>query len=154
MNIYKDALPAEWSYALRPSKLEGAIANETIDLPVTLSQNYKVWKVNAPILSANFYPRGSNNGGADGSFWITSCAVPFDERATSQVFAERIFLPALLAWIKSIEALPYDSPTKREEQYFACDGSPLALSKRPLPLVHKGSKRPRRARNSAASFSD
>lgn len=145
MNIYKDALPAEWSYALKPSKLEGAIAHETIQLPVSLSQCFKVWSIDAPILSTRFYPRGSYNGGADGSFWITSCAVPSDKRAASQDFAEEVFLPALLAWIKSVEALPYESPMKREEQYFACEGSPLALSKRPLPLEHKGAKRRKRA---------
>ena len=141
MDIHKDLLPAGWTYSLKPSRLEGAITEAAIRLPVSLYQSHKVWAVNAPALSAKFYPRGSYMSGADGRISVTSCAIPSDQREVVQEFAERVFLPALVAWIMSIEALPQDSTMRREEQDFACEGSPIALSKRPLPHLPKGQRR-------------
>lgn len=145
MEIYKIKLPAGLSYVLKPSLLEGAILDAGIQLPVSLHQQHKVWAVNAPALSADFYPRGSYIGGDDGHFSVTSCAIPSSERKIQQDFAERIFLPALVAWMKSIEALPPNSTIKREEQLFACEGAPMALAKRALPTVPKGKRRRKRA---------
>jgi hypothetical protein len=143
--LKKEVLPAGWSYALKPSRLEEAIAEAGIQLPVTLHQWHKRWAANAPAFSATFYPRGSYLGGEHGCFSVTSCAVPSSQRQAIQVFAERIFLPELVAWIMSVEELSEDSTLKREKQEFACDGSPPALNKRPLALASKGQRRRKRA---------
>jgi hypothetical protein len=145
VDIYKDKLPAGWSFGLKPSRLENAIIDAQIRLPVSLHQRHKVWSADAPALSASFYPRGSHLGGEDGRFSVTSCAVPANQREVMQGFAERVFLPALVAWIESIEALPQDSTIGREKQEFACDGAPLALSMRSLALLPKGQRRRKRA---------
>lgn len=145
VDIYKESLPAGWSYALKPSRLESAIINVGIQLPVSLHQWHKVWEADAPALSAKFYPRGSHMGGDDGCFSVTSCAIPSSQRDDLQVFAEQMFLPELVAWMMSIQALSQDSTIRREEQEFICEGSPLALNKRPLALISKGQRRPKRA---------
>jgi hypothetical protein len=144
VNIYKERLPVGWSYALKPSLLEHAITHAEIQLPVSLHQRHKVWETNTPILSAMFYPHGSYMGGENGRFSVTSCAIQSSEREFLQDFAERTFLPAFVAWIMSIEALPQNSTIMREVQYFSCDGSPIALNKRPLALVPKGQTRRKR----------
>lgn len=141
MDIFKDKLPRGWSYPLKPSRLEGAITDSVIQSRIALYQWYKIWEVDAPALSATFYPSGSHLGGATGSFAVTSCAIPSDQRLIVQDFADTVFLPALISWIAGIEALPEDSPKKWHKQEFACPGSPPALSKRPLPLINKGQPR-------------
>ena len=145
MEIFKDKLPAGLSYALRPSRLEDAVVSAGIQLPVALHQQHKVWAIKAPALSASFYPPKSYLGGSGGRFSVKSCAVPSSERKTWQDFAEDVFLPALIAWIASIETLSADSVIRRAEQHFACEGTPVALAKRPLPLGFKGQRRRKRA---------
>lgn len=112
---------------------------------VSLYQCYKVWEIEAPALSAKYHPRGSRLGGVLGSFDITSCAIPSDQRTGIENFAERTFLPELMGWMMAIEALPDNSTKAWAEQDFACAGSPKALNKRPLPLIYKG--QPRRKRS-------
>jgi len=145
VDILKNRLPAGWAYALKPSLLESAIGAAGIRLPVSLYQCYKVWGDNAPALSAEFYPSGSLIGKENGRFSVTSAATPSSGRETQQHFAERVFLPALIRWMTSIEALPQDSTIRREQQSFACEGTPHALSHRPLPPIHKGQRRRKRA---------
>lgn len=145
MDIFKDKLPAGWAYLLKPSLLEGAIANAEMHLPVSLYQWYKIWAADAPALSAKFYPRGSHMGKESGRFTVTSGAISSIQREVHQDFAERVFVPALIEWMTSIEALPMDSTVRREEQSFAWDGSPSALSHRPLELIPKGQRRRKRA---------
>lgn len=140
MDIYKDKLPAGWSYALSPPRLNSALADKGVLLPVSLHQRYKVWDTKTPALSATFYPRGSYLGGEVGSISVSSCAIPSDQRQTQREFAEAVFLPALISWAWSLETLPLESTIRREEQQFTCDGSPLALSKRPLPNIPKGQR--------------
>jgi len=145
VKVFKDRLPSGWSFGLKPSKLEDAIANANVLLPVSLYQLHKSWSVDAPALSATFYPRGSHLGGEDGSFSVSSFAVPSDQRQALSDFSEGVFLPQLVSWMVSIEALPSDSPIKREGQDFALDGSPAASSKRPVALLNKGQRRRNRA---------
>lgn len=145
MDIFKDKLPAGWAYALKPSLLEAAITDAGMRLPVSLYQRYKVWAADAPTLSAKFYPPGSYMGKDNGRFSVTSAAIESDERNVQLDFAERVFIPALVKWMTSIETLPPDSTVKREEQSFTCEGSLSALSKRPLALISKGQRRPKRA---------
>lgn len=144
VDIYKDKLPAVWSYALRPSVLEEAIATEGILLPVALHQNHKSWSHDAPAFSCTFYPQGSHIGGEAGKFSVTSCAIPAEQRKLAQSFAEGVFVPALVKWMASVEALPQNSTVKRVQQEFACEGSPLALNARMLGPIPKG--QPRRKR--------
>ena len=145
MDIFKDKLPAGWAYALKPSVLEGAIVAAGMSLPVSLYQFHKIWAADAPALSARFYPSGSYVGADNGRFSVTSGAIPSGERQVHQDFAERIFLPALIEWMTSLEALPQDSTVRREQQNFTCEGAPSALSNRPLPLTPKGQRRRKRA---------
>jgi hypothetical protein len=141
MDIFKDKLPAGWAYILKPSLLEGAIADAEMHLPVSLYQSHKIWGANAPALSAKFHPLGSYMSIEKDHFTVTSGAIPSSQCEVQLRFAERVFLPALIEWMTSIEALPVDSTVRREEQSFACAGSPSALSHRPLPLIHKGQRR-------------
>ena len=138
VDIYKDKLPAGWSYALRPSVLEDAIATEGILLPVALHQNHKSWSDDAPAFRCRFYPQGSFMGGEAGKFSVTSCAVPAEQRKLAQDFAEGVFVPALVNWMALIEALPQNSTIKREQQEFTCQGSPLALNARMIRSIPKG----------------
>jgi hypothetical protein len=140
VDIYKESLPAGWSYALKPSLLESAIADAGVRLSVSVHQRYKVWATSAPALSATFHPRGSYLGRDEGCFSVTSCAIPSSEREVLQTFAAQVFIPELVDWMMSIEALPQGSTIKRAEQNFACEGSPPALLKRPLPLISKGQR--------------
>ena len=141
MDIFKEKLPAGWVYVLKPSLLEVAIADAEMRLPVSLYQRHKIWAADAPALSAEFHPRGSYMGRENGRFTVTSGAIPSGEREVQQDFAERVFLPALVKWMTSMDALPFDSTVRREEQSFVCEGSPSALSHRPLPLIPKGQRR-------------
>jgi hypothetical protein len=141
VNIFKDKLPAGWAYALKPSLLEDAIAEAGLRLRVSLHQNYKVWEADAPALSAKFYPSGSYLGGENGAFSVRSAAIPSSECEVQRDFAERVFLPALVTWMTSLEVLPPGSTVAREEQSFACEGAPPALSHRPLPPISKGQRR-------------
>ena len=145
MDIFKDKLPPGWTYALKPSWVESAIAEAGIRLPVSLYQCHKLWGAKAPAFSAEFYPRGSLMGKDNGRFAVTSAAIPSSQRETRQDFAERVFLPALIGWMTSIEALPEDSTVRREPLSFACEDSPYALSHRPLPPIPKGQRRGKRA---------
>lgn len=145
MDIFKDQLPAGWSFGLKPSKLESAVANAGLQLPVVLHQWHKVCSIDAPALSAMFYPRGSHLGRDDGCFSVSSCAVPSDQRAALSEYAEGVFLPQLIAWMVFVEELPNNTPVKREGQEFALHDSPRALSKRPLPLTNKGHRKGKRA---------
>ena len=144
VDIYKDRVPAGWCYALRPSLLEEAIAKKGILLPVALHQNHKSWSHDAPALSCRFYPQGSFMGGEAGKFSVTFCAIPAEQRKLAQSFADGVFLPALMSWMALVEALPKNSTIKREQQEFACEGSPLALNARMLGSIPKG--QPRRKR--------
>ena len=141
MDIFKDKLPSGWSYALKPSRLESAIAAGQVQSQISLYQWYKIWAVGAPAFSATFHPSGSHLGGENGRFSITSCAIPSDQRKIAEDFAEHVFLPELITWIVGIEALPQNSTKKWNKQDFVCEGSPPALSKRPLPLINKGQPR-------------
>jgi len=141
VDIFKDKLPAGWAYALKPSLLEGAIAEAGMSLPVSLYQWHKIWEADGPALNAKFYPSGSYMGRENGRFSVTSGAIPSSEREVQQDFAERVFLPALVKWMTSLEALPPDSTVRREEQSFLCEGAPSALSHRPLALIPKGQRR-------------
>ncbi|WP_374527745.1 hypothetical protein [Novosphingobium sp.] len=145
MDIFKDRLPAGWSYSLKPSLLDKAIEAAGVRSQISLHQCYKVWETDAPSLSARFSPSGSNEVGDGGHFSITSCAVPSDQRNDAKEFAEKVFLPALIDWITSIEELSNNSTRKWQSQQFICNGSLTALSKRPLPLLHKGQPRRKRA---------
>jgi len=145
MDIHKEQLASGWTYALKPSLLEAVIVEAGISLPVTLYQQRKTWAVEAPALSAAFYPHGLMPGEATARVTVTSCAILSRDRQAAQSFCVAVFLPALSDWMRSLEAAPSGSPLRREKQQFSCEGSPLALSKRPLPLLAKGQRRRKRA---------
>lgn len=141
--IYKEHLPAGWSYAIKPSRLEEAVASAGIQLTVSLHQSHKAWGPEQSAFCGKFYPAGSYLGGESGSVIVRSYAVPSDQRLVAQSFAERTFIPALVNWVLSIEALPQNSTIRREEQDFACDGSPPASKKRIMAWIAKGQPRKR-----------
>jgi hypothetical protein len=143
LQIYREHLPAGRSYAIKPSRLEEAIASAGIQLTVSLHQSHKAWNPEQPALCGKFYPAGSYLGGEAGSVIVHSYAVPSDQRLIAQSFAELTFIPALVHWVLSIEALPQNSTIRREEQSFDCAGSPLASNKRVLAWIAKGQPRKR-----------
>ncbi|MGH2266310.1 hypothetical protein ACQ1Z3_14550, partial [Enterococcus faecalis] len=76
VDIYKEKLPAGWAYALKPSRLESAVAEAKLLFPVSLYQRFKVWAVDAPAFAATFHPRGSYLGGEAGRISVSSYAIP------------------------------------------------------------------------------
>ncbi|WP_394653345.1 hypothetical protein [uncultured Sphingomonas sp.] len=126
MNTFKEPLPSGWSYALKPSVLERALAEAGASSKVSLHQRFKIWVADPPAFSATFYPRGWLHFYEVDTFSVTSAAVRSDEKPNAIAFAHGVFVPALVEWIASIERLPVNSTFRRESQELACLGGPKA----------------------------
>ena len=135
MDILKNKLPPGLSYALSPLKLEVAIAERGILLPVSLHQKHKIWAASFPAFSGTYYPHGSYKGNQTDKIVVRSCAISSRDRKALQRYAESVFLPALINWITSIEMQPHNSTLRREIQEFTCVDSPLAQTPPRLEML-------------------
>ena len=118
MRIFKDALPAGQSYALKPSVLDEALKAGAIQTETLLYQWRPGWVESKVLFRANFYPAGRYYRNQDELLTITSHAVPGSLRASARAFIEGAVIPDLINWIAGLEALPVDSTVRREKQSF------------------------------------
>jgi hypothetical protein len=118
MQIHKEKLPAGLSYALKPSQLEGLVA-EHVSVPTTLYQwrGRELWGERR-LLAATFYPPGRYNLNDDEVLHVSSYAVPSDQRQHAIHQLQETVLPEFIRWIEAILAEPNGSTVRRETQRF------------------------------------
>jgi hypothetical protein len=118
MEIFKDRLQSGFSYALKPSVLVAALLDAGAATPVTLYQRHKKWWTEGVIFRADFYPPGRFHLNETEVLHVTSRSLPSKQRPQARKFIEQAVLPAFVAWLINIEALPSDSTVRREKQSF------------------------------------
>jgi hypothetical protein len=113
MRSWQKKLPKGRSYPLKPSFLEAAIANAGITLPVELA---RIDSSKDAAFTAGYSPPGSFPKGE--LFELTCQSVPSEHATEIRAALEAEAIPQFVEWAKSIEALDYRSPVRREHQFF------------------------------------
>ena len=118
MEIYKEALPAGLSYALKPSQFE-TVVRDVVSVPTTLHQwrGRELWGERR-LFDATFYPPGQYYRNDGEVLHIGSYAVPSAERQHAVEQLQESVLPDFIGWIEAILAEPDGSTVRRETQRF------------------------------------
>lgn len=121
MRIVKDKLSKGFGYPLKPSMLQAVMAAAKVQTEITLFQHNSAFWRDRPLFHASFSPPGQLVDNEKEVLWIGCRAVPADVcNAIRSVLQEEI-IPSFLEWITNLEALPMNSPIRREKQQFERD---------------------------------
>lgn len=111
MNVSKDKIPKTMSYPLKTSVLEAAFVAAGITIDTSL--NYVTSK---RFFDCEFWPPNQNV--PHERLYISICAVRNERAREARDFMEKQVIPALIAWVRSLQDLPANSPVRRQQQHF------------------------------------
>ena len=112
LHIRKTTIPADFSYVLRTSALETALRDGGIKIDTSLNHGKST-----PYFTAYFWPLRA--GIAYERLYLQAGSVPSAHARAAREHIESQVLPAFVAWVRDILALPVNSPARRMEQTFA-----------------------------------
>jgi hypothetical protein len=124
MKIIKDKLSKGRCYPMKSSILETEIDRAGVKSVVTLFHHNSAFWDQRPLVQATFFPPGQMVDNEEELVWIGCRAVPAEVCHLAKACVEQEIIPDLIAWVTGIEALPTDSPVRREKQEFERDWSP------------------------------
>ncbi len=111
MRIEKSPLPKGMSYVLKSSVLEHALSEAGIELDTQLIHGSR-----GIFFDAYFWP--SNQNVAQERLYVRAGVVQASAAREARAYIDGSVVPEFVAWVKSILALPNNSPVRREQQYF------------------------------------
>lgn len=123
VKIHKDKLSKGRCYPLRSSVLEAAIKRAGVKSAVTLFHHNGAFWDQRPLFQATFYPPGQMVDNEEELLWVACRTVSANACELARDYVEQEIIPSLIAWVLRIEALPVDSPIRREKQEFERDWS-------------------------------
>jgi hypothetical protein len=112
--IEKPKLPKGKLYVLKTSLLQAALEQAHIDCHVDL--HYWVPQSGGSILEAHYWPPNANCSYT--RVYVRAGVVPSSEHRAALESLVTSVLPAFIAWLSGIVALPKNSPALQGEPYF------------------------------------
>ena len=124
MRIVKDRLPKGLGYPLKSSVLQAAMEAAGVQTEATLFKHSGSFWQTRPLFHASFSPPGQLVDNQEEVLWIGCRAVPADVCHDARSALEGQIIPSFIEWITKLEALPSNSPIRRETQRFERDWQP------------------------------
>jgi hypothetical protein len=103
MNVSKDKIPKTMSYPLKTSVLEAAFVAAGIKIDTSLS-----YVTSKRFFDCEFWPPNQNV--PHERLYISICAIRNERAREARDFVEKEVIPALIAWVRSLQDLPANSP--------------------------------------------
>ena len=124
MRIVKDKLSKGLGYPLKPLILQAAMEVAEVQTEATLFQHNGAFWGDRPLFQASFSPPGQLVDNQEEVLWISCRAMPGDVCNAARSALKDEIIPSFIAWITKLEALPPNSPIRREKQRFERDWQP------------------------------
>lgn len=124
MRIVKDKLSEGQGYPLKASLLKAAMSAAKVQTEATLYQHNSARWRDRPFFYASFSPPGQLIDNQEEVLSIGCRAVPGCVCNAARLVLQEDIIPAFIEWITKLEALPGNSPIRRERQKFEADWQP------------------------------
>lgn len=113
IRVIRGKIPKGWTYPVKASVLEGAVAKAGLLTPVSLFLHHSAFWANWPLFTANFYLAGALVKNEQEEFWLRCCSVAAADGPAISMFIEAEVIPAFAFWAAEIVALPNNATRRR-----------------------------------------